>query len=101
MRWTVPTPTVGRNAADFAVYERDTTAGGGRVYAFGNTGKEGDGKEVEQKDVLWCFDAGTGAEIWNHAYVSPLLPKNYEGGPNATPTVEAGRVYQPRTAQGR
>lgn len=66
---------------------------GDRVYAFGNTGKEGDGKEVEQKDILWCFDAATGAEIWNHAYVSPLLPKNYEGGPNATPTVEGGKVY--------
>jgi outer membrane protein assembly factor BamB len=66
---------------------------GGHVYAFGNTGKEGGNKEAEQQDVLWCFDAGTGAEVWKHAYLSPLLPKNYEGGPNATPTVEAGKVY--------
>jgi outer membrane protein assembly factor BamB len=66
---------------------------GSRVYAFGNTGKDGDAKEAEQQDVLWCLDAGTGAEIWKHAYLSPLLPKNYEGGPNATPTVEAGKVY--------
>ena len=65
----------------------------GRVYAFGNTGKQGDAKEIEQQDVLWCLDAATGAEIWKHAYPSPLLPKNYEGGPNATPTVEAGKVY--------
>ncbi|MBN1506126.1 MAG: PQQ-like beta-propeller repeat protein [Sedimentisphaerales bacterium] len=66
---------------------------GGRVYAFGNTGKQGDSKEAEQQDVLRCLDAATGAEVWKHAYVSPLLPKSYEGGPNATPTVEAGRVY--------
>jgi outer membrane protein assembly factor BamB len=66
---------------------------GGRVYAFGNTGKPGDNKEAEQQDVLWCFDAGTGAEVWKHAYLSPLQPKSYEGGPNASPTVEAGRVY--------
>jgi len=66
---------------------------GGRVYAFGNTGKEGDGKEAEQQDILWCLDAATGGEIWKHAYLSPLLPKNHEGGPSATPTVEAGKVY--------
>ena len=66
---------------------------GGRVYAFGNTGKEGDGKEAEQQDILWCLDAATGREIWKHAYLSPLLPKNHEGGPSATPTVEAGKVY--------
>jgi outer membrane protein assembly factor BamB len=66
---------------------------GGRVYAFGNTGKEGDGKEAEQQDILWCLDAATGREVWKHAYLSPLLPKNHEGGPSATPTVEAGKVY--------
>jgi len=66
---------------------------GGRVYAFGNTGKEGDGKEAEQQDILWCLDAATGREIWKHAYLSPLQPKNHEGGPSATPTVEAGKVY--------
>jgi outer membrane protein assembly factor BamB len=66
---------------------------GGRVYAFGNTGKEGDGKEAKQQDILWCLDAATGREVWKHAYLSPLLPKNHEGGPSATPTVEAGKVY--------
>jgi outer membrane protein assembly factor BamB len=66
---------------------------GSRVYAFGNSGKEGDSKEAEQQDILWCLDAATGSEIWKHAYLSPLLPKNHEGGPSATPTVEAGKVF--------
>ncbi|OHB62763.1 MAG: hypothetical protein A2Y77_05045 [Planctomycetes bacterium RBG_13_62_9] len=65
----------------------------GRVYAMGNTGKQGDKSEQEQKDVLWCLDAKTGEEIWKHAYLSLLEPKSHEGGPTATPTVEAGRVY--------
>jgi outer membrane protein assembly factor BamB len=65
----------------------------GRVYALGNTGKQDDKSEQEQMDILWCLDAGTGNEIWRHAYPSPLQPKNHEGGPSATPTVEAGRVY--------
>jgi len=65
----------------------------GRVYAMGNTGKEGEKNENEQKDVLWCLDAKTGEELWQHAFLSPLQPRNHEGGPSATPTVEAGRVY--------
>ena len=65
----------------------------GRAYATGNTGKDGDAKEAEHQDILWCFDAKSGQELWKHAYLSPLLPKNYEGGPSATPTIEAGRVY--------
>jgi outer membrane protein assembly factor BamB len=65
----------------------------GRLYAAGNTGGRGDKNEADQKDIVWCFDARTGAEVWKHAYPSPLQPKNYEGGPNATPTVAGGRVY--------
>lgn len=65
----------------------------GRVYATGNTGKPDEKQEKGQKDILWCLDAGTGREIWQHAYPSPLQPKNYEGGPNATPTIDGGRVY--------
>jgi len=64
----------------------------GRVYAMGNTGKQGD-KQQEQKDTLWCLNAKTGEEIWKHTYSCLLEPKSHEGGPSATPTVEAGRVY--------
>jgi outer membrane protein assembly factor BamB len=63
-----------------------------RAYAVGNTAGEGV-KKVDQKDVLWCFDAKTGQELWKNVYQSPLQPKSYEGGPSATPTIEAGKVY--------
>lgn len=66
---------------------------GGRVYAMGNTAKDGGKKGQEQKDILWCLDARTGAEVWKHTYPCLLEPKSHEGGPSATPAVEAGRVY--------
>lgn len=65
----------------------------GRVYTMGNTAQAGDEKGKDHADILWCFDAKTGDEIWRYTYASPLQPDGYEGGPSATPTVEAGRVY--------
>jgi len=56
----------------------------GRVYTMGN---------INNTDIVWCLDAATGDEIWKHRYAAPLDDKNYEGGPNATPTVDGDRVY--------
>ncbi|UCF17688.1 MAG: PQQ-like beta-propeller repeat protein, partial [Phycisphaerales bacterium] len=58
---------------------------GGKVYAMGNQGKK--------EDVVYCFDAVTGEEIWTHSYPCPLEPKYYEGGTLSTPTVDGDRVY--------
>jgi outer membrane protein assembly factor BamB len=44
-------------------------------------------------DVVYCFDASTGEKKWEHRYAAPLVPNGYEGGPNATPTVDSDRVY--------
>ncbi len=56
----------------------------GRVYATGN---------VDDNDVVYCFDAATGKELWKQSYPCPRYKKNHEGGPSATPTVEGGAVY--------
>lgn len=48
---------------------------------------------VDGNDVVWCFDALTGDELWRHEYEAELGPKYYEGGPGATPTIDDGRVY--------
>jgi outer membrane protein assembly factor BamB len=69
--------SVGTGFSSFAV-------SGGRVYTMGN---------VTNTDATFCLDARTGKVLWRHAYPCPLDPKNFEGGPCATPTVAEGRVY--------
>jgi len=64
----------------------------GRVYTMSNTGKKGD--EKSHKDVVYCFDANTGNEIWRHTYKCGLnFKSNTPGGPFATPSVDGKRVY--------
>jgi outer membrane protein assembly factor BamB len=69
--------SVGTGFASFSV-------SGGHVYTMGN---------AKDTDSTFCLDARTGAVIWHHSYPCPLDPKNFEGGPCATPTVMDGRVY--------
>jgi outer membrane protein assembly factor BamB len=57
---------------------------GGRLYTMGNNGST---------DVVFCLDAATGAEIWRHTYPQSLDPRQFEGGPAGTPTVDDDRVY--------
>ncbi len=56
----------------------------GKVYAMGN---------IDDKDILYCFDAATGEEIWKKSYDCLLYDKNHEGGPCATPTVDGDAIY--------
>ncbi len=60
------------------------TVVGNRAYTMGN--KAGN-------DIVYCFDAASGKEIWKYSYPAKLEPKMYEGGPNATPTVDGKCVY--------
>jgi len=57
---------------------------GGRAYTLGNK---------DETDTIYCFDAASGKVLWTHAYPSPLMPKYWEGGTLATPTVDGERVY--------
>jgi outer membrane protein assembly factor BamB len=60
------------------------SASGGRVYTMGNS---------TNTDWVFCLEADTGKRVWGQSYPCPLDPKNFEGGPCATPTVADGRVY--------
>ncbi|MEN8126475.1 MAG: PQQ-binding-like beta-propeller repeat protein [Planctomycetota bacterium] len=57
----------------------------GKAYTAGNINKD--------TDVIYCFDAATGKELWTYEYPESLTPKQYEGGPNATPTIYEGKLY--------
>jgi outer membrane protein assembly factor BamB len=56
----------------------------GRLFTLGNS---------NTTEKVFCLDAGTGREIWHHAYACPLDPEYHEGGPGATPTVDGDRIY--------
>jgi len=64
---------------------------GGRLYTMGNDGT----KENQDKarDFVYCFDAGTGEEIWTFDYPCLLEPRLHPGGPSSTPTIHEGKVY--------
>ena len=56
----------------------------GRAYSMGN---------IDDNDILYCFDAATGRQIWSKSYKCPILAQNHEGGPCATPTVDGDAIY--------
>ncbi len=60
------------------------TVSGNRVYTMGY---------VKDNDTTWCLNGDTGAVIWKHSYPAKLMPKNHEGGPCATPTLDGKLVF--------
>ncbi len=63
----------------------------GRLYTLGRAASP-TGRDLGD-DIVWCLDATTGQEIWRHTYPCQLVPNQYEGGPNSTPTVDGPLVY--------
>jgi len=68
---------LGRGCTSFAI-------AGDKVVVMGNK---------DNTDIVWCLDVATGKEIWTHKYAEKLDPKLYDGGPNATPTIDGEVVY--------
>ena len=61
----------------------------GRVYVPGKS-KDGD----VESDVVYCFDANTGSEIWHYAYAAPERHDDVYGtGIRIQPSVDEQRVY--------
>ena len=56
----------------------------GRVFTMGNK---------SDRDYVIALDEGTGEELWRHGYAESLNPNLYDGGPNATPTIDGDYVY--------
>lgn len=82
-RWPAEGPkrlwkaSVGVGFSSFAVV-------GDRVWTMGHAG---------DKDTVFCLDAETGRVLWKHSYPAALDARLYEGGPNATPSVQGGFVF--------
>ena len=60
------------------------TVANGRVFTLGNT---------NETDTVFCFEEGSGKELWKYSYPCALDPKYYEGGPGSSATCEKDRVY--------
>ncbi len=59
---------------------------GGKLYSMGYDREMG-------LDLVFCFDAVTGEEVWTHAYPSEIWNRAHDGGTINTPSVAAGVVY--------
>jgi outer membrane protein assembly factor BamB len=70
--------------ANVGIGTSSIVVGGGRAYTMGN---------VKGKDVVHCFDAATGREIWKYEYPLDSDPRMFEGGTAATPTLDGNRLY--------
>jgi outer membrane protein assembly factor BamB len=44
-------------------------------------------------DTVYCLNADTGEPLWQHSYECELVDNLHDGGPGATPTIDADRVY--------
>jgi len=47
----------------------------------------------DDADVVTCLDVANGKALWRHSSPGSRMENVYEGGPNATPTVDGGTVY--------
>jgi len=54
----------------------------GKVFIMGRDGKQ---------DIVFCFNADTGATVWKHSY--PAEESSYGRGPRAAPAVDGKAVY--------
>lgn len=59
---------------------------GGKLYTMGYDREAG-------LDMVFCFDAVTGEEVWVHTYPSKIWNQAHEGGTVNTPSVEGELVY--------
>lgn len=85
--WTTAWPKEGPKQlwkANVGIGFSSMTVSDGRVYTMGNK---------NDRDTVYCFDAATGKEVWQHTYDEPLDPRYYEGGTSGTPTVDGNMVY--------
>jgi outer membrane protein assembly factor BamB len=48
---------------------------------------------IKDTDVIFCFDAQTGKELWKYEYAESLGAKYNDGGTHGTPTIADGKVY--------
>ena len=76
---------------DFGIGISQVVVKGNRAFTMGNSDNE---------TTIYCFNPGTGKEIWSVSYFSPSEKNNFgsgktpfPGGPTSTPTIVGDRLY--------
>ncbi len=72
--------------ADLGIGYSTVVVGGGYAYTMGYDVEAG-------IDVVWCFDAMTGEEVWAHTYPSKIWNQAHKGGTVNTPSIDGDVVY--------
>lgn len=86
-RWTSDWPVEGPKIlwkTNVGLGYPSSVVGGGMLYTVGQQG---------EKNVVQALDAVTGKEVWRYEFSEALNAKMYEGGPNSTPTLSEGVLY--------
>jgi len=67
----------------------DVVIANGKLFAYGNNGNDVDDKAGKaNQDIIYCFDAEIGKELWKQSYDALFLRVSDAGGPNATPAAD-------------
>lgn len=56
----------------------------GRLFLSGNQ---------HDRDTIYCLDSDSGKTLWKHSYASEIWPNLYDGGPNATVSIDGNRAF--------
>lgn len=49
--------------------------------------------KAEGIDIVWCFDALTGEEVWTHSYEAEIMDRAHEGGTVNTPSIDGDVLH--------
>ena len=87
--WTTDWPDSGpviawRKNVGFGV--SSVVVAGNRVITMG-------GRKEENEEIVWCFNADSGQELWHFTYPAKFDARQFEGGPASTPTIDGSLVY--------
>ena len=72
--------------ADVGTGVSSVTVVGNRVVTMGS-------HKDKDEDVVWCFNADTGRNLWQFEYPCKFDARQFEGGPASTPTISGSLVY--------
>ena len=95
-QWTYDWPAEGPKQlwkAEIGIGFSSFAVANGKVFTMGHEADPPEQGDKLANDVVWRLDANNGHVDWSFKYPAKIVANLHEGGPAATPTVDANRVY--------